>query len=74
MEAIMREPRSYVVRIYWHDSRDVCGTIEDARTNGKRPFRSADELLQLLRRPIREIRRTERNRRLQSSEPRVDDS
>lgn len=48
----MREPRSYVVRIYRQGFRTLGGVVEDTHSGGVRPFRSAEELLALLRAPI----------------------
>jgi len=45
----MREPRSYVVRIYRQGFRTLCGVVEDTHSGGARAFRSAEELLALLR-------------------------
>ena len=48
----MREPRSYVVRIYRQGFRTLSGLVEDTRTGGKRPFRDLQELSVLLRESI----------------------
>jgi hypothetical protein len=48
----MREPRSYVVRIYRQGFRTLSGFVEDTHTGGKRPFRDLQELSVLLREPI----------------------
>jgi hypothetical protein len=47
----MRQPRSYIVRIYRQGFRSLAGMVEDTRSGGGRPFRSAEELLALLRVP-----------------------
>jgi hypothetical protein len=44
----MRESRSYVVRIYWHDSRGLFGTIEDARANGKTAVSQRGRTIQIV--------------------------
>ena len=48
----MREPRSYIVRIYRQGYRTLSGIVEDTHTGGSRPFRSSEELAVLLRAPI----------------------
>ena len=48
----MREPRSYIVRIYRQGYRSLSGIVEDAHTGGKQPFRNIQELATLLRLPI----------------------
>jgi len=48
----MAEPRSYIVRIYRQGYRTLAGTVEDATTQGQRPFRDAEELAALLRASI----------------------
>lgn len=45
----MRVPDSYIVRIYRKGFRTLSGVVEDTRNGGVRGFRSADELLALLR-------------------------
>ena len=45
----MREPRCYIVRIYQQGFRTLCGIVEDTHSGGTRTFRSAEELLALLR-------------------------
>ena len=45
----MRQPRSYVVRVYRQGARDLAGVVEDARTGGQRSFSSVQELWSLLR-------------------------
>jgi hypothetical protein len=44
----MREPRSYIVRIYRQGRRSLTGVVEDTRTGGVRAFRTASQLLALL--------------------------
>jgi len=48
----MREPRSYIVRIYRQGYRSLSGIVEDTRTGGRQPFRTSEELAVLLRAPI----------------------
>jgi len=48
----MRQPRSYVVRIYRRGFQALSGIVEDAHTGGKRAFRDVSELSELLRGPI----------------------
>ena len=48
----MREPRSYVVRIYRQGFRALSGVVEDTHTGGKRSFRDLRELSVLLRERI----------------------
>ncbi len=47
----MRQPRSYIVRVYRQGARSLTGVVEDARTGELRPFSSMQELWALLRRP-----------------------
>lgn len=47
----MRQPRSYIVRVYRTGARSLTGVVEDARTGEQRPFASMQELWLLLRRP-----------------------
>lgn len=47
----MRQPRSYIVRIYRQGARSLTGVVEDARTGELRPFSSIQDLWALLRRP-----------------------
>ena len=47
----MRQPRSYIVRVYRQGARNLNGVVEDARTGEQRPFSSMQELWALLRRP-----------------------
>ena len=49
----MRQPRSYVVRVYRRGFRTLGGIVEDTVTGAQRPFRDADELIALLTRPLR---------------------
>ena len=64
----MREPRSYVVRIYRQGYRTIAGTIEDTHTTNKRPFRTSHELLALLRAPIESDAPPRRRPQSQSSD------
>jgi hypothetical protein len=48
----MRQPRSYIVRIYRQGYRTLSGIAEDALTSEVQPFRNVEELLALLRSPI----------------------
>ena len=63
----MREPRSYVVRIYHRGFRSVSGIVEDTRTNGVRPFRTTEELIALLRAPIPSLHPTPRRPKSRST-------
>ena len=47
----MRQPRSYIVRVYRQGARSLNGVVEDARTGEQRPFSNMQELWALLRRP-----------------------
>jgi len=47
----MRQPRSYIVRIYRQGARSVNGVVEDARTGEQWPFSSMQDLWALIRRP-----------------------
>lgn len=47
----MRQPRSYIVRVYRQGARSLTGVVEDARTGEQRPFSNVQELWALLRRP-----------------------
>lgn len=47
----MRQPRSYIVRIYRQGARSLTGVVEDTRTGQQRPFASVQDLWALLRRP-----------------------
>jgi len=47
----VRQPRSYIVRVYRQGARSLNGVVEDARTGEQRPFSSMQELWVLLRRP-----------------------
>jgi len=47
----VRQPRSYIVRVYRQGARSLNGVVEDARTGEQRPFSSMQELWTLLRRP-----------------------
>lgn len=46
----MRQPRSYIIRIYRQGARSLTGVVEDARTGEQRPFSSMQDLWMLLRR------------------------
>jgi hypothetical protein len=46
----MRQPRSYIVRIYRQGARSLNGVVEDARTGEQRSFSSVQALWSLLRR------------------------
>lgn len=48
----MRQPRSYIVRIYRQGARNLTGVVQDARTGEQRPFSTMQELWSLLRRPL----------------------
>jgi hypothetical protein len=47
----VRQPRSYIVRVYRQGARSLNGVVEDARTGEQRPFSNMQELWVLLRRP-----------------------
>ncbi len=47
----MRQPKSYIVRVYRQGARSLTGIVEDARTGEQRPFASMQDLWLLLRRP-----------------------
>jgi hypothetical protein len=64
----MREPRSYIVRVYRQGFRTLTGIVEDTRSSAKRPFRSAEDLLALLRRPIARPASAERRRKTRSTD------
>lgn len=44
--------RSYVVRVYRHESDGIAGVIESVETGDTTPFRSSDELWATLSRPL----------------------
>lgn len=46
----MRQPRSYIIRIYRKGARSLTGVVEDARTGEQRSFSSLQDLWILLRR------------------------
>ena len=48
----MRQPRSYIVRVYRQGARNLVGVVEDARTGGQKPFSNIQELWSLLRQPL----------------------
>lgn len=47
----MRQPKSYVVRIYRQGARNLTGVVEDVRNGEQRPFSNMQELWMLLRSP-----------------------
>lgn len=47
----MRQPRSYVVRIYRQGARNITGMVENVHSGEQRSFSSVQELWNLLRRP-----------------------
>ena len=47
----MRQPRSYIVRIYRQGARSLTGVVEDTRTGEQRTFSSVQTLWALIRRP-----------------------
>ena len=57
----MRVPSCYIVRIYRQGFRTLYGVVEDAQSGGVRAFRSAEELLMLLRRQISGTRKIQRH-------------
>jgi len=63
----MREPRSYVVRIYRQGYRSLSGTVEDTRTTATRPFRNTQQLAALLRAPISNAPLAEREGKCRTS-------
>ena len=56
----MREPRSYIVRIYRQGYVSLAGIVEDIHTRSKQPFRNTQELAALLRAPIISVPLAER--------------
>lgn len=48
----MRQPRTYVVRVYRQGARSLVGVVEDARTGEQRSFSSMQELWSSLRCPL----------------------
>ena len=48
----MREPRTYIIRIYRQGYRSLSGIVEDAYTGSKRPFLNTRDLVALLRVPV----------------------
>ena len=48
----MRQPRTYVVRVYRQGARNLAGVVEDARTGEQRSFSSMQELWSSLRLPF----------------------
>ena len=63
----MREPSSYIVRIYRQGFRTLCGVLEDTHCGGVRAFRSAEELIELLRKQIASTRKTQRHGKSRST-------
>ena len=63
----MREPRSYIVRIYRHGFRTLAGVVEDPHSGGERSFRNVEELLALLRVRFRQDPPTNRRGRPRST-------
>jgi hypothetical protein len=47
----VRQPRSYIVRIYRQGARSLTGVVEDARTGEQRTFSTIQGLWALIRRP-----------------------
>ena len=47
----MRQPRSYIVRVYRQGARNLAGVVEDTQSGEQRPFSSMEDLWSLLRRP-----------------------
>jgi len=47
----VRQPRSFIVRVYRQGARSLTGVVEDARTGEQRPFYSVQDLWTQLRRP-----------------------
>ena len=47
----VRQPRSYIVRVYRQGARSLTGVVEDARTGEQRSFSNMQDLWLLLRRP-----------------------
>ncbi len=45
----MRQPRSYIVRVYRQGARSLTGVVEDPRTGEQRPFSNMQDLWFLLR-------------------------
>jgi hypothetical protein len=64
----MREPRSYIVRIYRQGYRSLSGVVEDTHTSGGQPFRNTRELITLLRAPIANAKPVERPRKSRSTQ------
>ena len=44
----MRQPSTFIVRIYRHGLRRLSGVVENPRTGSRRPFSSIEELWQAL--------------------------
>ena len=57
----MREPGSYIVRIYRQGFQTLCGVVEDPQSGASQAFRSGEELLALLRSRKMVTRRTQRH-------------
>jgi hypothetical protein len=64
----MRDPRSYIVRIYRQGFRSLSGVVEDTHSGGMRSFHSAEKLLALLRAPIPHIAPIQRRGRSRSTQ------
>jgi len=45
----VRDPRSYVVRVYRQHARGVAGTVQEVRSGRIAPFRTMEELWQAVR-------------------------
>jgi hypothetical protein len=63
----MREPRSYIVRIYRRGYQSLSGVVEDTHTSGQRAFHSIQELSALLRTPIASNRPSGRRAKFRST-------
>jgi hypothetical protein len=63
----MREPRSYIVRIYRRGFRSLSGVVEDTRTNTQHPFRDTEELIAVLRAPNSHVTLPESRGKFQST-------
>lgn len=59
----MRQPKSYVVRIYRQGARSFAGVVEDVRTGKQQSFASMQELWMLLRSSSRESPRLSADRK-----------
>jgi len=63
----MREPRSYIVRIYRQGYRTLSGIVEDTHTGCKRAFRNTRELSAFLRGSTLYVPSAERKAKVQST-------